>query len=63
MGCCGSSERPNSKEKDKQQFQNDTLSNNLKQNSLSGGFKNKVEPIQKEDKPGTLPEGYYFISI
>ena len=57
MGCCGSSERPNSTEKDKQQFQNDALSNDLKQNSLSGGFNNKVEPIQKEYKPGTLPEG------
>ena len=55
MGCCGSSERPNSTEKDKKQFQDDFYSNDLKQNDNNTGFKNKVLPLQEENPSNPLP--------
>ena len=54
MGCCGSSERPDSAEKDKKQFQDDVSTNDLKQNNNNIGFKNKVLPLQEDNPPNPL---------
>ena len=59
MGCCGSSERPNSTEKEK--IEDDVVSNGYKQNNLSVKNKNKVEPLQKEIQSDTLSGSKFII--
>ena len=56
MGCCGSSERPDSTEKDKKQFQDDVSTNDLKQKNNNIGFKNKVLPLQDDNPSSPLPD-------
>ena len=60
MGCCGSSERPNSTEKEK--IEDDVVSNGFKQNNLSVKNKNKVEPLQKQNKSDPLSDSKFVIS-
>ena len=59
MGCCGSSERPNSTEKEK--IEDVVVSNGLKQNNLSAKSKNKVEPLQKEIQSDPLSDSKWII--
>ena len=63
MGCCGSSERPDSTEKDKNQFQDDVSTNDLKQNNNNIGFKNKVLPLQEDNPSNPLSDCKLNISI
>ena len=59
MGCCGSSERPNSTEKEK--TEDDVVSNGFKQNNLNVKNKNKVEPLQKEIQSDPLSDSKFII--
>ena len=58
MGCCGSSERPNSTEKEK--IEDDVVSNGFKQNNLSVKNKNKVQPLQKEIQSHPLSDSKFI---
>ena len=58
MGCCGSSERPNSTEKEK--IEDDVVSNGFKQNNLSVKNKNKVQPLQKEIQSDPLSDSKFI---
>ena len=59
MGCFGSKEKPNSTEK--QNVEDDVVSNCSKQNNLNVKDKNNVEPLQKEMQSDPLSDSKFII--